>query len=108
MMASLIERTSPCRRRMTSAMIPVHPVWCQAPSAAALSPWKYSANTRLSCQAGSDCKSAVPPKHGRRPSGPRVKIEMSRSCRSVATLSRVSRLPDPVGYSTVKSSPKNR
>ena len=89
-------------------MIPVHPVWCEAPSAAALSPWKYSAKVRLSRHAGSDCISAFPPKHARRPSGPRVKIEMSRSCRSAATLSRVSRVPDPVGHSMVKSSPKNR
>jgi hypothetical protein len=108
MTTSPIERTMPCRRRMMSAMIPVHPVWCQAPSAAALSPWKYSANTRLSRHAGSSCSKGTEPKHGRRPSGPRVKIEISRSCRSAATLSRVSRFPEPVGYSMVKSSPKNR
>jgi len=64
--------------------------------------------TRLSCQAGLTWSSRVPPKQGRRPSGPRVKIEMSRSCRSRAISSRVSRWPDPVGYSTVTSSPQNR
>src|ERR1035441_6235188 len=102
------ERTSPWRRRMMSAMIPVQPVWWKAPMAAPLSPWKYSLKIRLSCQAGLVCRSSVPPKQGRRPSGPRVKIEISRSCRSAATLSRVSLVPDPVGYSMVKSSPKNR
>ena len=32
---------------------PVQPVWCAAPIPAALSPWKYSENTRLSRQRGS-------------------------------------------------------
>ena len=71
--------TSPWRRRITSAIRPVQPVWWKAPIAAPLSPWKYSLKIRLSCQAGSVCSSSVPPKQGRRPSGPRVKIEISRS-----------------------------
>ena len=82
-------------------MSPVQPVWWNAPMAAPLSPWKYSLKIRLSCQAGSVCISSVPPKHGRRPSASAVKIEMSRSDRSAATLSSVSFRPDPVGYSTV-------
>src|ERR1019366_2099598 len=45
---------------------------------------------------------------GAPPSGSRVKMEVSRSCRSAAALSRVSCMPDPVGYSIVRSSPKNR
>ena len=59
-------------RSMTSA---VHPVWCDAPSPAPLSPWKYSKNSRLS-HAGSFWKRAVPPKTGRWPSGPRRKIDV--------------------------------
>src|SRR5260221_574282 len=61
-----------------------------APSRVALSPWKYSLNTRLSRQAGSSCRRETAPKQGRRPSAPRTKIEMSRSWRSAATRSRVS------------------
>ena len=61
-------RTSPWRRRITSAISPVQPVWWNAPMAAPLSPWKYSLKIRLSCQAGSVCSSSVPPKQARRPS----------------------------------------
>jgi hypothetical protein len=100
-MTSPTESTSPWRRRMTSAIRPVQPVWWKAPIAAPLSPWKYSLKIRLSCHAGSVCISSVPPKHARRPWGSSVKIEMSRSDRSAAIWSRDRRLPDPVGYSTV-------
>src|ERR1022692_678243 len=82
--------TAPCLRRITSAMSPVQPVWCAAPIAAPLSPWKYSLKTRLSRHSGSFFSRSMPPKHGRRPLGPRVKIEISRSCKSAATVSRVS------------------
>ena len=91
--------TAPWRRKITSAIRPVHPVWWNAPIAAPLSPSKYSLKIRLSCQAGLVCMISVPPKQGRRPSGPLVKIDISRSDRSAATLSRVSCWPDPVGYS---------
>src|SRR4249920_322094 len=77
-MTSPIEGTSPCRRRMTSATIPVHPVWCAAPRPAALSPWKYSLKVRLSFQFASCWSRSTPPKQGRRPSGPGRKIDTSR------------------------------
>src|SRR5271165_4576 len=96
-----------CRRRMTSATNPVHPVWWVAPSPAALSPWKYSWNCRLSCHRGSVCSRCTPPKHGRIPSDPTKKIDTSRCHRSAATASSVTLFPDPVGYSMVRSSPKN-
>ena len=65
-----MDGTAPCRRRITSATIPVHPVWCATPRPAALSPWKYSLNTRLSFQFGSCWNRSTHPKQGRRPSGP--------------------------------------
>ena len=98
-------RTAPWRRRITSAIRPVQPVWWKAPIAAPLSPWKYSLKIRLSFQAGSVCIFSVPPKQARRPSASRVNSEISRSCRSAMIRSRVSRLPEPVGYSISKSSP---
>ncbi len=73
--------------------------------AAPLSPWKYSLKIRLSFQAGSFCMISVPPKQARRPSASLVNREISRSCRSVTIRSRVSFLPDPVGYSISRSSP---
>ena len=91
-----------------SAISPVQPVWWKAPIAAPLSPWKYSLKIRLSCHAGSVCMQLGPAEAGPPAVGPCMKIEMSRSCRSSATLSSVSCLPDPVGYSMVTSSPKNR
>src|ERR1019366_9308741 len=102
------EATAPWRRRITSAISPVHPVWCEAPSPAPLSPWKYSLNSRLSFQAGSCCSRSTHPKQGRRPSGPTVNSEMSRSCRSAEITSRGTLCPEPAGYSMVSSSPKNR
>ena len=93
---------------MMSATIPVQPVWWVAPRPAALSPWKYSLNMRLSFQFGSCCSRSTPPKQGRRPSGPVRKIDTSRAHRSSATASRVWRTPEPVGYSIVRSSPKKR
>jgi hypothetical protein len=42
-----------------------------------LSPWKYSRNIRLSFQAGSRWNRSIPPKQGRRPSSPTVKIATS-------------------------------
>ena len=98
-------RTAPWRRRITSAIRPVQPVWWKAPIAAPLSPWKYSLKIRLSFQAGSVCIFSVPPKQARRPLSFRVNSEISRSCRSATIRSRVSRLPDPVGYSISKSAP---
>ena len=41
------------RPRMRSATRPSIRVWCEAPSPALLSPWKYSLKTRLPLQAGS-------------------------------------------------------
>ena len=49
-----------------------------------------------------------PPKQGLRPSGPTRKIETIRCHRSWAMASSGRRCPDPVGYSTVWSSPKKR
>src|SRR5262249_38229059 len=80
----------------------------EAPRPAALSPWKYSLNTRLSFHAGSFCRRSTHPKHGRRPSGPTRKIEISRSCRSSAMASSGRRRPEPPGDSRVSSSPKER
>ena len=37
----------------SSAMSSVQPVWCEAPSPAPVSPWKYSLNSRWSPKAGS-------------------------------------------------------
>ena len=91
-----------------SATTPVQPVWWEAPRPAALSPWKYSLKTRLSFHAGSFCSRSTQPKQGRRPSGPTRKIEISRSWRSAAMASSGSRRPEPDGYSSVNSSPKNR
>ncbi len=72
--------------------------------AAPLSPWKYSLKIRLSFQAGSVCIFSVPPKQARRPFSSLVNSEISRSCRSATIRSRVSRFPEPVGYSITKSS----
>ena len=102
-----MELTAPWRRRITSAISPVHPVWCVAPSPAPLSPWKYSLNSRLSFQAGSCCILSIQPKQGRRPSGPTVNKEISRSCRSAEIMSSGTVCPEPAGYSMVSSSPKN-
>src|ERR1022692_1463934 len=76
-MTSPTLRTSPCLRLIRSAISPVQPVWCEAPSPAPLSPSKYSLKTTLSRQAGSPCSRPGPPKQGRRPSGPRVKFEIA-------------------------------
>jgi hypothetical protein len=38
-MRSMVLGAAPWRRLMMSAISPVHPVWCEAPSPAALSPW---------------------------------------------------------------------
>ena len=48
---------------------------------------------------------SVAPKTGRRPSGPRRKIEIRRREISSAISSRGRCWPEPVGYSTMKSSP---
>ena len=88
--------------------MPVQPVWCEAPSPAPLSPWKYSLKRTLSFQAGSVWNRSTQPKHGRRPSGPTRKSEISRSRRSAAISSSGSRFPEPVGYSTVNPSPRKR
>lgn len=48
---------------------------------------------------------ADPPKTGRLPSASGVKMEINRSAISLATSKRVHWLPEPVGHSTVKSSP---
>ena len=45
--------SEPGLRRIRSAIPPVHPVWCEAPNPAPLSPWKYSWNKSWSFQAGS-------------------------------------------------------
>ena len=50
---------------------------------------------------------ALPPLSGRRPSGPGSQIAISRSARSCAISAKVRSTPEPVGYSSVKSSPKN-
>jgi uncharacterized protein (TIGR03118 family) len=44
------------RRMIRSATSPVHPVWCEAPMPAPVSPWKYSWNGISPCQAGSSWK----------------------------------------------------
>ena len=51
--------------------------WRRGP--APLSPWKYSLKRMLSFQAGSVWSRSTQPKHGRRPSGPTRKSEISRS-----------------------------
>ena len=94
-MTSSRDGTAPCRRRITSAITPVHPVWCEAPRPAALSPWKYSLNSRLSFHSGSCCSRSTQPKQGRRPSAPTTKIEMSRSWRSVVMASEGELFPGP-------------
>ena len=99
---------APRARRISSPTSPVQPVWWLAPSPAPLSPWKYSLNRTLSFQAGSVCSRSTQPKHGRRPSAPTRKSEISRSRRSAAISSSVSSFPEPVGYSTFRSSPKKR
>src|SRR5207249_3574578 len=52
------------RWMMRSATRPVQPVWCEAPSPAPVSPWKYSLNSSDWCQAGSDWNFSAPPKAG--------------------------------------------
>ena len=102
---------SPCRRadevgddRRSS------PVWCVAPRPAPLSPWKYSLNTRLSFHAGSLLQPLDPaearPAPVRRRRGRSTPAGRRRS--SATSSQRSARCPDPVGYSTVKSSPKKR
>ena len=95
--------TAPRRRLVTSAIRPVHPVWCDAPSPAPLSPWKYSLNTRLSARRGRP-GAATPPKQGRRPSGPGTKIEIRRSTTRVSWPSRGSSRPARTG----RTSPTSR
>ena len=56
------------RRIDRSATRPVQPVWCEAPSPAPSSPWKYSWKSSASRQAGSVRKRSWPPNTGRRPS----------------------------------------
>jgi hypothetical protein len=108
-MTSPMDGTAPCRRRITSATIPVHPVWCAAPRPAALSPWKYSLNTRLSFQFGSSWNRSTHPKQGRRPSGPTNNgmDPGSTSARTVLGLLRyVDRdLNDPAAYEAMETPP---
>ena len=58
----------PDRRRIRLITSAVHPVWCEAPRPAPVSPWKYSWKGMRSCQAGSCWNSFTSPNTGRRPS----------------------------------------
>ena len=98
--------SAPPLRLIMSATIPVHPVWCEAPRPAPSSPWKYSWKRMLSFQAGSVCIFSTRPKQGRRPSSPTRKSEISRRRMSSAISASVRSSPDPVGYSSMTSSPK--
>src|SRR4029450_1827700 len=52
--------------RMSSATVPVQPVWWLAPRPAPLSPWKYSWKRIRSRQCGSLWNVSIPPYTGRR------------------------------------------
>ena len=72
--------------RIRSATMPVQPVWWLAPRPAPLSPWKYSLKKMLSFQAGSVWSLSTQPWHGRRPSSPTRKSEISRAPQVLADL----------------------
>ena len=59
---------------MRSATRPVQPVWCDAPSPAPVSPWKYSWKGISPCQAGSVWNA----RRRRRPAGARRRVEEER------------------------------
>ena len=87
--------------------MPVQPVWCDAPIPAPVSPWKYSWNQSRSCQSGSVWNFSYAPNTGRRPFSSSSQMETRRWAMSSETSRSRTSVPDPVGYSTRKSSPRN-
>src|SRR5262249_35648204 len=86
------------------ATAPVQPVWCDAPSPAPLSPWKYSWKNTRSRHSGSSVYRGTQPCTGRRPSGPGRKIEIRRRRNTSATSCPVICTPAPLAHSTATPS----
>ena len=98
-------RTPP--RQIRCATSPVQPVWCEAPRPAPVSPWKYSWNWSRSRQSGSVANLAIDAVDRAAPVGVGQPDGDQPARRGPSATSRSrSRCPEPVGYSTVKSSPE--
>src|SRR5437868_571493 len=96
--------TPPCCW-MSIATRPVQPVWWLAPSPAPLSPSKYSWKRRYPSRPALPPNRSSWPSHGRRPVALHRNRLIRRRERSSAACPSVRYWPDPVGHSTVHSSP---
>ena len=103
-------RIRPRPRMIRSATSPVQPVWCDAPRPGAVVAVEVLVERGCCPSRPGRPGSARPSRStGRRPSAPTRKIDdQARGAGRRRPRRASARWPEPVGYSTVKSSPKKR